>query len=431
MIIRIKLSNIAGIKDCMDLNFIASKTDKKNVNSVYITEDNVWINRLVGIIAGNAHGKTTILDAIASVGSFIELPLRKKNIPSLSDFEMKEYKEEYKEQIFKKMISEYTHFDLPNGNRLNGDINSKIEIEMYIKTDDVNTTGYYLYSLEYDKKYRIDGIKREALCFKNKFSKNYIKIFEIFNSFESEIGYKIAYEKNYINELTSNNVSVDDFQRKIKYYKAFIKHYNKDSNIIFADNYVFPEFYVIDMLKKCDNINQLLQFVKLADDNIKDITIEENSEKDPKLVFKYDEFDLGYSEISTATQKLVAMAYSILQSNKKDSVFLIDEFDNSLNLEISKFLIDVFSVKKNSMSQIIFTTNNPDILENLRRDQIYLIIKKKYKIDAVNFYDFIDPVTNRRVRKDFSFIKAYKKNIIENFPSQDLKTEIMSNFAEN
>ena len=119
MILRIKLSNIAGIKDEMDLNFIATKTDKKNINSVYITEDNIWINRLIGIIAGNAHGKSTILDAIASIGSFIELPLRKKNIPSLNDIEMKEYKEEYKEKVFKQMITDYTNIDLPAGNKLN------------------------------------------------------------------------------------------------------------------------------------------------------------------------------------------------------------------------------------------------------------------------------------------------------------------------
>ena len=428
MILRIKLSNIAGIQESMELNFLASKTDKKNINSVYITEDNIWINRLIGIIAGNAHGKTTILDAIASVGSFIELPLRKKNMPTLNDFKMIEYKEEYKEKIFQQMISEYTNLDLPSGNKLNGDKNSKIEIEMYIKTENADTTGYYEYCLEYDKRYKVDGIKSEKLSFKNKFNKKYTKIFEIFDSFESEIGYKIAYEKNYVNELTLNNISISEFQKKVEYYKVFRKHYNKDSNIIFADNYVFPEFYVINMVKKCNNLKQLLHFVKLADENINEIVIEEEFEKKPRLVFVYDKFTLEYNEISTATQKLVAMAYSILESNEKNSVLLIDEFDNSLNLEISKFLIEVFSKKENSMSQIIFTTNNPDILENLRRDQIYLIIKKKYEIEAVNFYDFIDPITKKRVRNDFSFIKAYKKNVIENFPSLDLKSKIINYF---
>ena len=193
MILRIKLSNIAGIKDEMDLNFIATKTDKKNINSVYITEDNIWINRLIGIIAGNAHGKSTILDAIASIGSFIELPLRKKNIPSLNDIEMKEYKEEYKEKVFKQMITDYTNIDLPAGNKLNNNKNSLIEIEMYIKNDDNLTSGYYLYSLEYDKSYKTDGIKKEKLAYKNKYKKKYLNIFEITNSFESEIGYKIAY----------------------------------------------------------------------------------------------------------------------------------------------------------------------------------------------------------------------------------------------
>lgn len=428
MILRIKLSNIAGIKDEMDLNFIATKTDKKNINSVYITEDNIWINRLIGIIAGNAHGKSTILDAIASIGSFIELPFKKKNIPSLNDIEMKEYKEEYKEKVFKQMITDYTNIDLPAGNKLNNNKNSLIEIEMYIKNDDNLTSGYYLYSLEYNKSYKTDGIKKEKLAYKSKYKKKYLNIFEITNSFESEIGYKIAYEKNYISELQANNIDVAEFEKKIKYYKAFVKHYNKDSSIIFADNYVFPEFYIVDMIEKCNVLKELTQFVKLADDNIEEIFIDKNSDGKKKLMFKYNQFNLEYNEVSTATQKLVAMAYSILESNKNNSVFLIDEFDNSLNLEISKFLIDIFASKSKSMSQIIFTTNNPDILDNLRRDQIYLLLKRKYNINAINFYNFTDPITKKRVRKDFSFVKAYKKNVIENFPSSELKEIITNSF---
>ncbi len=431
MILKIKLGNIAGFKDTIDLNFIANKNDKKNLNSVYITNDNIWINRMIGIIAGNAHGKTTILDSIASIGSFIELPLRKKSIPSLNDIEMSEYKEEYKEKVFQQMILDYTSFDLPCSNKLNNDKNSIIQIEMYIKSDCPETTGYYLYNLEYDDLYKKNGIKCESLSFKNKYKKNYDKLFEIFNSFESEIGYKIAYEKNYINELIENNIKTDGFERKIKYYKTFIKHYNKDSNVIFADNYIFPEFYVIDMLEKTKNINQLIQFVRLADDNIKNIYVEKNSDGKQRIVFDYEKFSLGYNEISTATQKIVAMAYSILESNKNNSIFLIDEFDNSLNLEISKFLLEVFALRENNMSQLIFTTNNPDILDNIRRDQIYLILKEKYNVKIINFYNYIDPITNRRVRKDFSFTKAYKKNVIENFPQKEIKDEIICSYISN
>ena len=185
------------------------------------------------------------------------------------------------------------------------------------------------------------------------------------------------------------------------------------------------------MLQECKNTEKLLNFVKLADDNIRDIVIAEDFEKKERLIFKYDDFDLSYNSISTATKKLVAMAYSILESNEKNSIFLIDEFDNSLNLEISKFLIDIFSMQDNSMSQIIFTTNNPEILDSLRRDQIYLLLKNKYKIQAINFYNFIDPVTKKRVRKDYSFIKAYKKNIIENFPNETLKKYILSEFVKD
>lgn len=431
MILKLRLCNVAGIKNEMELNFLASKNDKKNMNSVYINKDNLWINRMIGIIAGNAHGKTTILDALASVGSFIELPLKKKNFPSLNDFEMKEYKDEYKEIIFQQMVNEFTSLELPDSNRLNNNENTKIEIEMYIETLDDDTDGYYKYMLEYNEKYRVDGIKSESLYYKHKYNKTYNKIFEIKDSFESEIGYKIAYEKNYINELISNNINAADFEKKIKYYKTFRKHYNKDSSIICANNYVFPEFYLIDKLDNYEDMQSLLQFVKLADDNIKEIFIMKNEKNDPKLMFKYDGFNLHYSKISTATQKLVAMAYSILNSNKNNSFLLIDEFDNSLNLEISKFLIELFSKKERSWSQLIFTTNNPEILDSLRRDQIFLILKEGYNLSAINFYNFIDPVTNRRVRKDFSFIKAYKKNVIKNFPSEKLKKQINFNFLKN
>lgn len=430
MILRIKLCNVAGIKNELELNFLASKNDKKNMSSIYINEDNLWVNRIAGIIAGNAHGKTTILDALASVGSFIELPLQKKNMPSLNDFELKEYKDEYKEKIFQKMVSEYTTLELLDGNKLNNEKNSIIEFEMYIQTEDDCTTGYYRYLLEYNEKYKIEGVKKEALYFKRKYNKCYNRLFEICDSFESEIGYKIAYEKNYINELISNNINISEFEKKIKHYKAFIKHYNDDSNIICADNYIFPEFYLISKLKDYEKMDSLLQFVRLADDNIKEIFIMKDEKDNPRLMFKYDGFNLHYSNVSTATQKLVAMAYSMLFSNKYGGVLLIDEFDNSLNLEISKFLIELFSKKNDCMSQIIFTTNNPEILESLRRDQIFLILKEKYELKAINFYDFIDPATGRRVRNDFSFIKAYKKNIIDNFPSELLKNQINANFIK-
>ena len=179
------------------------------------------------------------------------------------------------------------------------------------------------------------------------------------------------------------------------------------------------------MINKHNNNTELLQFIKLADNNIQDLYIENDSTGKEKVLFKYDGFILNYNEVSTATQKLLAMAYSILETNKNSGIFLIDEFDNSLNYEISNFLISIFSKKNNSMSQMIFTTNNPEILSNLRRDQIYLILKDKYDLNAINFYNFIDPVSKRRVRKDFSFTKAYKKNIIDNFPDEQLKQEIL------
>lgn len=425
MILNIKISNVGGIKDSINLNFLANKKDKKNINSVFKLPGDIWVNRIIGIIAGNAHGKTTILNALASIGSFIQLPLRKKNIPTISEFELDAYKEEYRERIFKNMIDDFTSLDLITCNKLNNNNNSIIELELYINSDEESTTGFYKYYLEYNDTYKKSGIVKEKLCFKSSYTKKYNAIFEICNGFESEIGYKIAYEKNIVEELKSNHITTDEFYKKIKFYKTFLNHYNNESNIISADNFDFPEFFIINMLKKHDDYSKIVEFMKLADDNIIALDIDEREKDKPRLIIKYKEFDLSYSDISAATQKLLYIAYSIYDINNKNGISLIDELDNSLNYEIAKFILYVFSEKVCNMSQIIFTSNNPELMNELRRDQIYLLLKNDYNIHAVNFYDFIDFNTNKRVRKDFSFTKAYKKNIIDNFPNEIIKNNII------
>ena len=116
---------------------------------------------------------------------------------------------------------------------------------------------------------------------------------------------------------------------------------------------------------------------------------------------------------------------SIYKANKKGGVFLIDELDNSLNRNISDFIIKLYSTKiKESTSQIIFTTNNADILSGLRRDQIFIIEKNNHINSVVKYLNFVDRKTNKKSRKDWSFTKAYNDNVINNFPTKQSIKEL-------
>ena len=150
-----------------------------------------------------------------------------------------------------------------------------------------------------------------------------------------------------------------------------------------------------------------------------------------KLFFIYNSFKLRYNSISTATKKLCGIATNFYKATKKGGVFLIDELDNSLNKNISDFIIKLYSTKiKNSTSQIIFTTNNADVLSGLRRDQIFIIEKNNQINSVVKYLNFIDKKTNKRSRKDWSFTKAYNDNIIKNFPTKQCIKE-MTEYIKN
>ena len=184
----IKIKNIAGFSDEITLDLTANKRDRTGANSVKELPDGTLVNKIAGIIAGNACGKTTILNALESVGSFIHAPLRKKAAPKFSDIPSNDGDEE-RERIFNRLMEEYGYFELPAPNYKNRSDNARIELQMYIDSGEKPTTGYYRYILEYSKNYEIDGIVLEALYFKKKFNSQVEKtIFEISGSFESEIG---------------------------------------------------------------------------------------------------------------------------------------------------------------------------------------------------------------------------------------------------
>lgn len=418
MIVKLELENIGPYTNKITLDFRVNKRDKDLQDTIYTLPDGEIVSKVVGIIAGNAYGKTTILRALNSVGSFINNPIINK--------EVNNYVDKIKEEEIRSYLKEWGTLSLISTNKSSDKLGT-INVEMYIDSND-EYSGYYIYTLKYDNNYIKNGVKEESLKFKKKYNSKITKeILKIENNTVSEIGHKIAYKSNYLNDLTGK--SKDNLLEKINYYETFYNRYIKESSTLGAENYIFPEEYIIDEID--ENKDLIKCFINLADDEIKDLEIDKTDIENEKLFFIYNSFKLRYNSISTATKKLCGIATNFYKATKKGGVFLIDELDNSLNKNISDFIIKLYNTKiKNSTSQIIFTTNNADVLSGLRRDQIFIIEKNNQINSVVKYLNFIDKKTNKRSRKDWSFTKAYNDNIIKNFPTKQCIKE-MTEYIKN
>lgn len=412
MIIKLELENIGPYTDKITLDFRVNKRDKDLQDTIYTLPDGEMVSKIVGIIAGNAYGKTTILRALNSVGSFINNPVINK--------EVNNYVDKIKEEEIRSYLKEWGTLSLISTNKSNDKIGT-INVEMYIDSNN-EYSGYYIYTLKYDNNYIKNGVKEESLKFKKRYNSKIIKeILRIENNSVSEIGHKIAYKSNYLNDLTGK--IKDNLLEKINYYETFYNRYIQESSTLGAENYIFPEEYIIDEID--ENKDLIKSFINLADNEIKDLEIDKTDIENEKLFFVYNDFKLRYNSISTATKKLCGIATNFYKANKKGGVFLIDELDNSLNRNISDFIIKLYSTKiKESTSQIIFTTNNADILSGLRRDQIFIIEKNNHINSVVKYLNFVDRKTNKKSRKDWSFTKAYNDNVINNFPTKQSIKEL-------
>lgn len=100
---------------------------------------------------------------------------------------------------------------------------------------------------------------------------------------------------------------------------------------------------------------------------------------------------ISFNHESEGTKKLITLALNILDETKRGSVFVMDEFDDSLHLNLSKIMIKLFNLMENR-SQFILTSHQLFLLDcDLRVDQIYLA-KKDFEgaSELYSIFDFND-----------------------------------------
>lgn len=377
MIKRFKIHNFKSIID-IDLDFSYNERKPNGYNpkeneEIYYHQANSK-NKLIPVGAffgANASGKTNILNAISALQQILVF----NNI---------------------KLFNQYRLNDIENKNTM-------FELELIIDKKDC------IYNIEYNE----EQIVREKFVVNNK------TIFEIkngkINNKELEEKFKLSCINNNKQNITFLKILSQNYQNLIKEATGFYNFIVRKIKIFYTNQFPnsvsikqggFEE--IIDILCKLDNKivkavyikrdegelinpidNKIIKF-RIKDDEVK--TFHQNTNG--------DEIEFNLTEESLGTRTLFSLLGFWLKALKEGEVIFFDEIEKSLHPLLIKSLIKMFKTTQynSQKSQLFFTTHCIEIMNKLRKTEIYIFnnttktgttIQRLNKIDGVrNITDF-------------------------------------------
>ncbi len=97
------------------------------------------------------------------------------------------------------------------------------------------------------------------------------------------------------------------------------------------------------------------------------------------LFFTHKNTLLHESQESDGTIRLIELWENLLSLKDRPRTVIIDEINEKLHPELSRFLLEYWINNSEKRSQLIFTTHNDNLLEDalLRRDEVWMVTKNK------------------------------------------------------
>ena len=418
MFTKLVIENFEGILNKVEFDFIAKSRKKDEQKTLYKTHDGNYINKLVGILAGNASGKTTIIDALGTLGNLMLEPImtldykeekRKiRNFMKNSEFDKNQLNQMI-EKINNRVIIEVQH-----ESKLEED--TYIEVEMYIEEKEL--TGYYKYILQLNGKER--KITKEEFTYRKNYKDEEEYILDLDNITEGQLYYINRYHDNM---LDLEMINKDSLEHKYKYINVFFKHYIKDSEIIgtnipdFIEDMSFIKFY-----KK--NPKLMESIIKIIDPKISKIRMKPDNDEEELIYELKTGGNITRENLSTGTKRFLSLVLNAIDTINKKGVLLIDEIEENMHKELIFLVLRLFVQLDSNSTQIIFTTNLPEIFDCLnednqklfKQDAIYLLNNINGNVEAKRMSEI--KINGKRIKGDALVSTIYKKGDISVQPNK-------------
>ena len=432
MFTNIYIDNFLGISAPIELDFISKSRNKDKNSSVVKIENGIYINKIIGIIGGNASGKTSILAAINAIGNILTGPIYQfdvedkfRNIQRLIDKDPSDENMKLLHDFFTSYNSS-TKIDFQNLRRKNED--TVLKVEMYILNNDEELSGYYTYNLVLNGLEK--RIKKEFLGFRKRYKDNVQTILEINDAKEGQVYYINRYFKN-ITDIDNNKKKT--LEIKYNYIKTFIRHYiDHSANISTDSDCNNKELKYIDWYKKSPET--LRSLARIVDPKIKDIMVDTDGKYEELLFLLKDGSKITRNMLSTGTERFLNLIRYVNEIIDNNGVLIVDEIEQNLHKDLVGLIVRLFGEMCKNNSQIIFTTLSPEIFDITNKDN-----KKIFKQDSIYILNSINndvkidklmdlKIEGERVKGDASVANLYKNKKISIHPNDEEIDCFLNNF---
>lgn len=399
MLIDFTVTNFKSIKAPMTLSAETGERLRRLQESNTLLESGVRLLKSLLIVGANGSGKTTLIDALATMRQLVV-----RDRPRITD------------------SLRYTPFRLATST---GDAPTEMVINF------ISGGVQYRYSLAYQLKH----VTSEKLEFvkASKFVTYFDRVWQDFRVLPEHL-HELK-DSTKPNSLVLFNAQSMNDPVAIQVFRWF------QTDLVFMDESDATISDLIDLVQNPAVKTEFLRFLRFADFNITDIKVRQvplnvpasflasfkklSEERGEELDLTRDELytvhkvyndagdvvdqgELPLRSESRGTQKIFAIVLSIIQAqlNGNGRTLFFDEFDDSLHLELSSALLQIFNSKQNG-NQFVLTTHELQLLDDhLRTDQIYLMEKDfKGQSELKSVFDFQDARSTGR--SDTSFMKRY------------------------
>jgi len=396
MLVQFKFKNYGSFKEEAVFDMRAIKSYKEHIYNVANVELKVPLLKVSTIYGSNASGKTTFVSAYRTFFRIVRKSFVEKD----------KFVENSEESNKSLLVEEYNPFRFSIDSR-----NADIEFE--------GTYHFGNFEYKYGFSYNDKRIKYEWLYRKVIGSGKNSKILER-SPTQIEIGasVKTACEK-YKRDIADDCLALSFFSSLKLKTRVFSEtlmcitgilpvKLNSDESIDRFNGYYFS--YDFNDKEK----NELLDFLKSIDLDIRDVLVETYNDNFTVSTFHTDEHGdlvkVPFEIESDGTKKAIAVFSLVKQAVKNDAGLIIDELNSQLHPLLLKYLVDLFYTK-GTRGQLIFTTHNTFLLDKryLRRDQVWFVDKKSGESVLYSLSEF-------KPRNDATFEKEYLSGTFGGIP---------------
>lgn len=292
-----------------------------------------------------------------------------------------------------------------------------LEVEMYIEEGEL--TGYYNYIIQLNGNKKL--ITKEEFSYRKNYKDKKEYIIKLNNITECQLYYINRYHDNM---LDLEMINKQKLEYKYKHINTFFKHYIKDSEIIgtnipdFMEDISFVKFY-----KR--NPEVMESIIKIVDPKIDSIKMKPDNDEEELIYLLKTGGYITRENLSTGTKRFLNLILNAIDVINKKGVLLIDEIEENLHKELIFFVLRLFIQLDKNATQIIFTTNLPEIFDCLneenkklfKQDAIYLLNNIDGKVEANKMSNIM--LNGKRIKGDALVSTIYKKEQIIVQPNKE------------